>query len=151
MTPAAIIEQVKADGVRLALSAGGKIKASGDQGAVTRWLPIIREHKPGIVAVLQSAEEITIEPAAANARPIFWERGTGEIVGPAVPEFLAKVGMGETASYWVICQFLGQAVWVRSDRLRSRKAFEQQPEIRVVELLPAGFGKTAATGQGTTR
>lgn len=52
MTPALIIEQITADGVRLALSAGGKIKASGDQGAVNRWLPIIRENKPGIVAAL---------------------------------------------------------------------------------------------------
>jgi hypothetical protein len=52
MTPQAIIEQVNADGVRLALSASGGIKASGDQGAVNRWLPIIRENKADIVAVL---------------------------------------------------------------------------------------------------
>lgn len=56
MTPQAIIEQVNADGIRLALSAGGKIKASGDQGAVNRWLPIIRENKPGIVAALTQGD-----------------------------------------------------------------------------------------------
>ena len=56
MTPALIIEQITADGVRLALSAGGKIKASGDQGAVNRWLPIIRENKPGIVAALTQGD-----------------------------------------------------------------------------------------------
>lgn len=82
MTPAAIIEQVAADGVRLALSAGGKIKASGDQGAVSRWLQIIREHKPGIVAALQSVEELAIEPVTAVEVPpyapgdrITWTRG----------------------------------------------------------------------------
>ncbi len=52
MTPALIIEQITADGVRLALSASGGIKASGDQGAVNRWLPIIRENKAYIVAAL---------------------------------------------------------------------------------------------------
>jgi hypothetical protein len=148
MTPEAIIEQVAADGVRLALSDGGKIKASGDQGAVTRWLPIIREQKPGIVAALQAAEDITVEPAAANARPVYWERADGSIVGPAVPEFLAKVGTGLTASYWVVCQLHGQSVWVLTDRLRSRKAFEEQSEVRVVQLLPGGFGKTDGLARG---
>lgn len=52
MTPALIIEQITADGVRLALSASGGIKASGDQGVVKRWIPIIRENKADIVAAL---------------------------------------------------------------------------------------------------
>lgn len=42
MTPSAIIEQAAADGVSLALSDTGKIKTSGDQAAVYRWLPSIR-------------------------------------------------------------------------------------------------------------
>ena len=56
MTPALIIEQITADGVRLALSASGGIKASGDQGAVNRWLPIIRENKAYIVAALSQGD-----------------------------------------------------------------------------------------------
>ncbi len=56
MTPAAIIKQAMADGVRIALSGTGTIKASGDQSAVNRWLPSIREHKPGIVAALREAD-----------------------------------------------------------------------------------------------
>ena len=52
MTPALILEQITADGVQLALSTSGGIKASGEHGSVTRWLSIIREHKPGIVAAL---------------------------------------------------------------------------------------------------
>jgi hypothetical protein len=59
MTPAFIIEQITADGVRLALSASGGIKASGDQGAVNRWLPIIRENKADIVAALVQGDWLT--------------------------------------------------------------------------------------------
>lgn len=54
MTPAAIIKQATADGVRLALSPTGTIKATGNQAAVTRWLPLIREHKPELLAALQA-------------------------------------------------------------------------------------------------
>jgi len=54
MTPAAIIQEAAADGVRLALSPAGTIKAAGDAAAVHRWLPVIREFKPGILAALAS-------------------------------------------------------------------------------------------------
>jgi hypothetical protein len=49
MTPAAIIREAAADGVSLALSPAGTIKATGDQAAVIR-LPVLREHKPEILA-----------------------------------------------------------------------------------------------------
>lgn len=45
MTPAAIIEQVKADGVALTLSEVGILRANGYGGAVNRWLPTIRRQK----------------------------------------------------------------------------------------------------------
>ena len=44
MTPAAIIQQAQADGVILALSPTGSIKAVGTGDAVNRWLPIFREY-----------------------------------------------------------------------------------------------------------
>ena len=53
MTPAAIIQQATADGVSLALSPAGTIKATGARGAIARWLPLIREHKPAILATLK--------------------------------------------------------------------------------------------------
>jgi hypothetical protein len=52
VTPAAIIQRAAADGVRLSLSASGTIKASGDQAAVNRWLPTIREHKSELLLAL---------------------------------------------------------------------------------------------------
>ena len=69
MTPAAIIKGAIADGVRLALSPAGTIKATGDQKAVSRWLPVIREHKPGIVAALQEIGDVEPLPESeAEAR-----------------------------------------------------------------------------------
>lgn len=52
MNPATIIHSAAGDGVRLALSPSGTIKASGDQGAVSRWLPRVREHKSAIIKAL---------------------------------------------------------------------------------------------------
>jgi hypothetical protein len=108
MTPQAIIEQVNADGVRLALSVGGKIKASGSQGAINRWLQIIQEHKPDIVAALQSVEDITIEPAAVFEGPhyppgkrITWQIGAGGKVKEAVVDFVATY----RSEMWAFCTF----------------------------------------------
>ena len=70
MTPSHIIQRAAADGVRLALSPSGTIKAIGTGPAVSRWLPIIREHKPGIVAALQEAanDGNLLDPAAETRR-----------------------------------------------------------------------------------
>jgi hypothetical protein len=53
MTPATIIREAQAEGVRLALSPAGTIKATGDGAAVNRWLAVIREHKAEIIDVLK--------------------------------------------------------------------------------------------------
>ena len=66
MTPAAIIKAAAAEGVTLALTPVATIKASGDGTAVNRWLPIIREHKPGVVAALQQALNDEALPAPAT-------------------------------------------------------------------------------------
>ncbi|MDP2834661.1 MAG: hypothetical protein Q8Q28_15440 [Pseudomonadota bacterium] len=71
MTPTAIIREAAADGVRLALSPAGTIKAAGDAAAVHRWLPVIREFKPGILAALSpiapDLEHLIVRAGA------FWE------------------------------------------------------------------------------
>ena len=72
------------------------------------------------------AEAVTIEPAATNARSIYWEAADGRILGPAVPEFLPKVG----EQFWVVTSYEGQLRWIRSDRLRTRQAFEMQQRAR---------------------
>ena len=55
MTPATIIKQSAAEGVILSLSASGNVKAAGDQEHVDKWLPVIREHKISIIALLSEA------------------------------------------------------------------------------------------------
>jgi len=52
MTPAAIIQQVQAEGVILVVSSAGTIKATGDGTAVNRWLTVIREHKAALLEYL---------------------------------------------------------------------------------------------------
>lgn len=54
MTPATIIREAQADGVKLALSTSGTVKVSGDGAAVNRWLAVIRERKPEIINVLEA-------------------------------------------------------------------------------------------------
>ncbi len=57
MTPATIIQQAKADGVRLALSPTGTLKAVGNGEAVNRWLPVIRQYKAGLLDELRKTCE----------------------------------------------------------------------------------------------
>ncbi len=64
MTPATIIKQARADGVTLALSPTGSIKAVGHGEAVNRWLPVIREYKAELVNELRAAND-----GAYDARP----------------------------------------------------------------------------------
>lgn len=69
---------------------------------------------------------VTMELAGANARPIYWESADGDILGPATPEFLAMVGSGPGATFWIVTTHEGLPRWIRSDRLRSKRAFETQ-------------------------
>lgn len=79
--------------------------------------------------------KIIVEPATAPdgspLSPIYWETGDGRILGPATPEFLARDG----STFWISTTFEGQIRWINADRLRSRRAFEEQAEIREVELI----------------
>jgi hypothetical protein len=50
MSPAEIIERATEEGVLLALSSSGSISAKGDQSAIDRWLPTIRQSKTAIIA-----------------------------------------------------------------------------------------------------
>ena len=53
MSPAEIIERATEEGVLLALSSSGSISAKGDQSAIDRWLPTIKQSKTAIIAELQ--------------------------------------------------------------------------------------------------
>lgn len=92
------------------------------------------------IASLPVGDDLVVEPAAENPRPVYWELADLSIVGPGRPEFLAKVGTGATERFWVIVEYQRQAIWVQANQLRSRKAFELQPEVReVVPISKDGF------------
>jgi hypothetical protein len=83
MTPAAIIREAQADGVGLALSPVGTIKATGDGAAVNRWLAAIREHKAEIIDALKVDAGDT--PIASRWLFHFADRKPMEVVfAPAV-------------------------------------------------------------------
>lgn len=66
MTPAEIYRAAGADGVIVTLSAGGAIKATGEQSAVNRWRPALVEHKAEIIKLLNDQPDgsATTTPAA---------------------------------------------------------------------------------------
>jgi hypothetical protein len=57
MNAAEILERAKSEGVTLGLSDAGGIHYKGDQSAVARWLPVIRENKAELLAVLTRTPE----------------------------------------------------------------------------------------------
>lgn len=86
MTPAAILKEAFADGVSLALSPAGTIKATGDGAAVNRWLPAIREHKAAIIKALLEASACTGDFKAIRA----WLTFIGENDPVIIYEVLAR-------------------------------------------------------------
>jgi hypothetical protein len=94
MTPATIVQEARADGVRLALSTFGTIKASGDSAAVNRWVAVVRERKAEIIDALKVSPgdtliasswwlihypnsdpvETIFDPAVTHAELLKWNR-----------------------------------------------------------------------------
>lgn len=52
LTCAECVRRCRRDGVRLFLTQTGTVKMRGEQSVIDRWLPVIREHKPAVIALL---------------------------------------------------------------------------------------------------
>ena len=52
MNPAEFLERLMVEGVSVELSSTGTISVTGDQFAVDKWLPLIRDREPGILREL---------------------------------------------------------------------------------------------------
>jgi hypothetical protein len=63
-----------------------------------------------------------IEPACRFAKPRYFENVSGRIVGPVIPEFFVKTA----DQFWIMTTFDGGLIWIRSDQLRSKAAFENK-------------------------
>lgn len=103
------------------------------------------EKASGKVRAVPDAE-VLVEPATkpdgSPLRPVYWERADGSIQGPATPEFFAKVGAGqEDRNFWIIAAHHGEPVWIRSDKLRSKRQFETQTPVREIEPVSSWMGK----------
>jgi hypothetical protein len=72
---------------------------------------------------------IVTEPAHPFAKPIYFEDFAGRILGPVIPEFLAKAD----DDFWIVTTWDCQTRWIRSDRLRSEQAFLTQAPVRIIE------------------
>jgi hypothetical protein len=67
MTRADIIERAQVDGVTISLDDSGKLKVRGDESAVARWLPEIRQAKPELVRLLTAHQADVAEAQAERA------------------------------------------------------------------------------------
>jgi hypothetical protein len=103
MTPAVIVYQARADGVELALTPTGTIKAKGSVDTVNRWLPLIRDNKPGILDFLKVASDPAAERrrqkvlAMLNAGPNV--RYAVAVTDPDSDPVLVAVGIRNTATF----------------------------------------------------
>ena len=69
MNTAELLERAFDDGVTMSLTPTGKVKVRGDSPAVNRWLHLIRESKPDIVAALQEFEALLARVGPAYLTP----------------------------------------------------------------------------------
>lgn len=71
-------------------------------------------------------ESLTVDPAmrpdGSPLSSIYWETWDGRILGPALPEYLAR----DRNIFWIVVTFSEQTRWINADRLRSKKAFDAQ-------------------------
>jgi hypothetical protein len=116
MTPGEIIRGAAGDGVSLTLSPAGTIKAVGDRAAVSRWLPVLREHKPALLAAL-AAPAVTEEGVDAS-RQDWGAMSTLALLQAAEAAGMAMRLDGD-ALVWDIYSGSPPGLW---NAIRSRKA-----------------------------
>lgn len=97
MTPVEIIEQATVEGVILALSSVGTLTATGDQSAVDRWLPTIRDNKPSILCELHRERRRTKVLAMLGAVP--GTRYAVHVADASTDPVVVAVGIREIATF----------------------------------------------------
>lgn len=87
----------------------------------------------------QEARKTVIEPAChpdgSPLPPVYFERSDGSIYGPVKVLDFMRASAGGPKRDWLVVEHQGLWEWVLSDRLRTRKQFEQQKPLREVELI----------------
>ena len=85
MNAALVLQQAQADGMRLWLTAPDKINFRGPQKAASKWTPILKLHKPEIIALLKFPQTEGTPWAAADWRTFFDERAAVAEFDGAIP------------------------------------------------------------------
>ena len=105
---------------------------SGDQFVLRPGQPVDLPEDAARTLLRQAGDRVRVvgdmvkEPAAADARPIYWESENGIWHGPVKPEFLGRIGIHPNEEFYVIVIYQGITYPILADRLRSRQAFEDQ-------------------------
>jgi hypothetical protein len=97
MTPVQILEQATVEGVILALSPRDTITVTGDQSAVDRWVPTIRQSKAEILAALR--QESRLQKVLAKLRDKPGIRYAVEVVDPNANPVIVSVGIRGIAAF----------------------------------------------------
>ena len=85
MTAAQLLELARADGVEMLLTQSGRLRLTGDQIAVDRWLAVIAPptYRAQIVAALQ-AESGPLAPQCPAAGASAPSDAAGRVLAPAI-------------------------------------------------------------------
>lgn len=117
------------DGDALHLHPGCPVDVSDELGSrILQRLPDkVRLAEPSCI-------EPAMKPDGSPLSAFYWESGDGRILGPAIPEFLARSGK----QFWIVTTLEGLARWINADQLRSKRQWAgQKPVIEVDRLLKA--------------
>ncbi|MEF8766362.1 MAG: hypothetical protein ABTS16_12900 [Candidatus Accumulibacter phosphatis] len=97
MSPTEIIELATEESVLLALSPSGSISAKGDQSAIDRWLPVIRQSKAAIIAELQL--QCRRAKVLAMLRDNLGARYAIEVVNASTDPVIVSIGIRNVATF----------------------------------------------------
>lgn len=97
MSPSEIIERASEEGVLLALSPSGSISARGDESAIDRWLPAIKQFKAGIIAELQLERQRAKVLAMLSNNPGI--RYAIEVVDANTDPVIVSIGIRNVATF----------------------------------------------------
>ena len=97
MSPMEIIEQATVEGVTLSFSPAGKLTAIGEQTAVDKWLPTIRDNKPSILYEIHREYRRTQVLAKLEAEPS--TRYAVYVADASTDPVIATVGIRDVATF----------------------------------------------------
>jgi hypothetical protein len=126
MTAEEIIRRAAADRVIVRVSDNGKLKAKGENDAIGRWLPLLRQHKAEITKLIMKGQGVVAKPA----------RTINKFCQDYCPDLESLTLPGEGPVLGCADPLTGS--WTRLDRLASCPARKLLPVIPLPEWCSPG-------------